>query len=475
MPKTNGTTTQLGLAAALGDGSGKTAPERKLIDLKDIEGQITAPDESRYKKDEWAAFLQSVQFGGLDYDVILRPKPGNKYEIVDGRHRVLAHKLLRLDAVPATIRKDYNDKTAAIAEIRANDQRRASSIIQQARAWGAARNAGAPIDEIARQAGVSESTVRERIDLLLLPPALQARAGRDIRTDSIRELVEIAKAPLPEQLKKDALETAAKSRDSWMIVKKAQQALATQKTVWLDSDFTGDYYLAEDAKFIKALAAVPQVTIGDDVLLLDKPAAAKILADFKGKARATAPVGRSGKPQIDVKSRERNRVDRIQATLLVKVAKSRVSYGADFHKVLVLQWLRNLKMIGARKVDRALMAEVTGLTKWDGYGSSLAPAVEKAWGKAEAGRIMHMALYFETNARQAWQSGTGVPDPYAELLLGKSNKTLVAQAKREVAVELKGLKAKGKGKPKAGSKGAARVGLEGVGRHDPDEDDADEE
>ncbi len=467
-PKTNASTTtvQLGLAAALGDGS-TTKPEVTLLNLDRLRG-IPLADMKRYEKDEWNAFLQSIREGGLEQPIIVRPAAdGIDYEIVEGRHRALAFQQLRLTEIPCIVRKDYDAKSAAVAEFVTNHQRKAATPLQEARAFQAAITAGLTQDDVAKRAGVSVTTVRNRLQILQLPESLAARVGDDLRMDNLEELVEIANAKdIPQGVRDQALQAAAKVKGSYGHEDAARKSVADgTHRAWLDEKLTGDYYLQRDEKLVKLLAKVPQVDIGRRTLFLDAPAAKTIIKDFKEKHRTSSPNSSRGGARRDIESikkqREKNRVQKIQLDLLAKKLTGAISYGREWTDALLLRYVDRLGLIASRKAEREAFEAVTGIKGWSGRGENLVAHIRKAkLGTVAAGRLLHAALFFDLNNKMSYSTDGGVPKEYAMLLLGKSRDAIVAQAKREVAAvlkeestkESKGGK-KGHGKP---SKGKAK-------------------
>lgn len=479
-PKTNASasTVQLGLARALGDGSA-TKPEAFLVALDKLEGRIEKPDPTRYGKEEWNSLLQSIGERGLDQPVLATPgTETGTYTIVEGRHRALALETLRFTEVPCLLRADYSEADAALAEIVTNTQRSTTgNPLNEARALRRAMDAGGlTAEDVARKVGRSASWVHQRLRLLKLAdvgPGGEQLASRLGATDGVGDIVTLEELqpafqlleiptgiPNRDELIRDGLQAAAKSRrmDNYGIRDAIQKSLDQNGAVVIDYDFTG-HEVSEDPAFKRAINKLPGFTLGrgNYRVVLDKKAAVEAReAALKRLSTKDRPLSKKGKT-VDVKGMQLRAIGRIQADLVTRHAKAQVSYGADFYKTLVLQWLNNLGMIGSRNVDRALMKEAAGVEKWSGRGEDLVRHVEKAWDTAEAGRILQVALYLAKDRRQVYQQGSGVPDPFCALVMGKTNATVAAQAKREVAARLKQEKEDEKKAKKGGKAAKARA------------------
>jgi ParB/RepB/Spo0J family partition protein len=463
-------TVQLGLARALGDGS-IAKPEVFLLAPEKLQGRIKQPDPIRYPKDRWQDFVQSIQERGLDNPILVRPatEGEGEYAIAEGRHRELALETLRFTQIPCLLRADYTEGDAALAEVVTNTQRSATGnpFTEALAMRRAMEKDNLTADDVARKVGRSVSWVNERLRLLRISDAggeaLARRVGGDFDVDDLKPVFQLLELPKDTPNRDAVLQagmTAACSAKRSYDLRQAVEGAVIKATggVSIGAPFI-DYHVEYDPTFKKAVSRLPGITIGHQRIVFDKDAA----TEARDKARdrlKVKPSGRGGGSRRDnTDELVLRRLGRIEIDLVAKHAKSKVSYGKDFEKVLILEWLRNLGQIGARNVDRELMKVVAGIDKWDGRGESLVSHVEKAWGKVEAGRIMHVALFLQKDRRQTYMTGKGVPDPYAQLLVGKGNAALLAQAKREVAAEQKEKAAKEKAKP--GKKGKAAKAKKG--------------
>lgn len=118
----------------------------------------------------------SIKERGVLQPIVVRPVSGpgrdGKYEIVMGERRYRAAKMAGLTHIPAVIR-DLSDEDAAADALLENFQREDMNAIEKARAiqgllqfmsW----------EKASKTLGVSETTVRRSLELLELPPNIQA-------------------------------------------------------------------------------------------------------------------------------------------------------------------------------------------------------------------------------------------------------------------------------------------------------------
>ena len=121
----------------------------------------------------------SIKSEGLHQPIIVRPRSG-RYEIVAGDRRFLAHQILGREFIPALVR-EMDEETCELTRATENLQRVDISPIEEALVYEALHEKqGMPVKDIARRLGRSVSTVKKRLDLLLLPEDYQKEihAGR---------------------------------------------------------------------------------------------------------------------------------------------------------------------------------------------------------------------------------------------------------------------------------------------------------
>lgn len=115
---------------------------------------------------------ENINAIGLLQPIIVRTV-GERFEIVAGHRRYLAHKLLRRDQIPAIIRK-IDDMGTALVRASENIRRVDLSPIEEAAVYADLRDShGMTVEEIGKEMGKTQGIVKRRLDLLKMPPQLQ--------------------------------------------------------------------------------------------------------------------------------------------------------------------------------------------------------------------------------------------------------------------------------------------------------------
>ncbi len=114
----------------------------------------------------------SIKAEGLHQPIILRPRSG-RFEIVAGDRRFLAHQILCRETIPSFVR-EMDEETCELVRATENLQRENLTPIEEALIYeNLHERGGMPVKEVARRLGRSVSTVKGRLDLLLLPEEYQ--------------------------------------------------------------------------------------------------------------------------------------------------------------------------------------------------------------------------------------------------------------------------------------------------------------
>jgi len=139
------------------------------LDLIDEPKGVIRLEIDQEKVKNLAANIDAI---GLLQPIFIRPA-GDRFEIVAGHRRYLAHKLLGRDRIPAIIRK-IDDMGSALARASENIRRVDLSPIEEAAVYSDLRDShGMTIDEIGKEMGKTQGIVKRRLDLLKMAPQLQ--------------------------------------------------------------------------------------------------------------------------------------------------------------------------------------------------------------------------------------------------------------------------------------------------------------
>jgi len=142
-------------AIRLGDIFEPESPLRGIIDMETIR-----------------ELAESIREKGLLQPILVRPR-AEKFEIVFGHRRYLAHKLLGADMIMAEVR-DIPDEECLLLRAIENLQREDLSPMEEANVYGMLRNKlNYTVEDIARKMGKNRITIRKYLRLLDLPENFQ--------------------------------------------------------------------------------------------------------------------------------------------------------------------------------------------------------------------------------------------------------------------------------------------------------------
>lgn len=165
----------------------KMVVERIPLDL--IDGPETALRE-KIDGDKVRELAESIRSVGLQNPIIVAPR-GERYEIVSGHRRFLAHKLLDVAAIDCVVR-ELDGKGLLLARAVENLQREDLSPLETARVYDTLRREFSyTLDEIAQSMGKNKMTVFKYLHLLELPLDFQEAVDKGLL--SIGAAVELCK------------------------------------------------------------------------------------------------------------------------------------------------------------------------------------------------------------------------------------------------------------------------------------------
>ena len=114
----------------------------------------------------------SISEIGLLQPILLRPD-GDRYEVIAGHRRFLAHKLLGKKTIKSVVR-EMTDEEAALARATENLSRVDLTPIEEATVYFNLINThGMTADQVGKKFGKSPGLIKRRMDLLKMPPQLQ--------------------------------------------------------------------------------------------------------------------------------------------------------------------------------------------------------------------------------------------------------------------------------------------------------------
>lgn len=114
----------------------------------------------------------SIKERGVLEPIVVRPVAGGKFEIVMGERRFRASRMAGLSTVPCVVR-EMSDEDALADGLLENFQREDLNAVEKARAIQGLLQFMS-YEKVGKTLGVSDTTLRRSLELLELPPAIQA-------------------------------------------------------------------------------------------------------------------------------------------------------------------------------------------------------------------------------------------------------------------------------------------------------------
>jgi ParB family transcriptional regulator, chromosome partitioning protein len=159
-----------GLHAILSTSAVAAEPEQELRELP-VELIAPSPSQPRHRFDEDSLqrLAESVAERGVLQPVLVRPRPGGRYELVAGERRWRAAQLAGLAAIPAVVRDNEDAQSLELALIE-NVAREDLNPVEEARACAAlVEDLGLTHKELAKRIGRSRSALTNLLRVLELP------------------------------------------------------------------------------------------------------------------------------------------------------------------------------------------------------------------------------------------------------------------------------------------------------------------
>ncbi len=141
----------------------------------------------------------SIKEKGLLNPLIVRRLSDGTYELIAGQRRFLACQRLGWETIPAIIRDITDDTDATIISLSENVHRAALILIAKAKAYQKIYEKYNDYNKVAKETGVSVSTIRKYLTLLKLAPSIQEKLTTAEGPAGIGTLSKIAETFLPEE------------------------------------------------------------------------------------------------------------------------------------------------------------------------------------------------------------------------------------------------------------------------------------
>jgi ParB family chromosome partitioning protein len=177
------------------------------MEVKDIKMGDIRLSELNIRKDLKAGtedtgledLAESIKEKGLLNPLIVRKLRDGTYELIAGQRRFLACQKLGWETVPAIVRDITDDTDATILSLIENVHRADLNPIDKARAYQKIFDKYGDYNKVAKETGVSVSTIRKYLKLLNLAPTIQEKLSTSEGAVGIETLSKIAETFAPEE------------------------------------------------------------------------------------------------------------------------------------------------------------------------------------------------------------------------------------------------------------------------------------
>jgi len=149
----------------------KVSEKLEYVDLKQID-EPKSMARLDINAEAVTELAQSISEIGLLQPIVLR-EDGQRYEIIAGHRRYLAHKQLEVTTIKSIV-KTMSDQDAIIARASENLARVDLTPMEEATIYSDLVNVHEmTLEQIGQKMGKTPGTIKRRLDLLKMPPALQ--------------------------------------------------------------------------------------------------------------------------------------------------------------------------------------------------------------------------------------------------------------------------------------------------------------
>ena len=200
--------------------------EEKIVEIP-LE-KILEPEDAirRYvDEEELKELTKSIEEEGLQEPIKVRPR-GDKYEIIDGHMRFLAHKLLKKVLIKAIV-KDVDDEEAERIKVHTYAHKISTDPIGEGEFYHKKlKDWNISISELAERLRIPESRIRARLDLLSYPQEVKDAIGKRKISLKVGELLsKLENEDLRKRLLRIAIEEGCSERKMRMWIKQYEYVL----------------------------------------------------------------------------------------------------------------------------------------------------------------------------------------------------------------------------------------------------------
>jgi len=177
------------------------------VEVKEIKLESIGVSKFNTRKDLGAGseetslddLANSIQEKGLLNPIMVREMSKGKYDLVAGQRRFLACKKIGLKTIPAIIRNDLTDTDATIISLIENVQRSDMNPIDKANAYQQIFKKYKNHKKVAKETGISITTVKKYLTLLNLASSLQEKLTTSEGPAGVGTLSKLAETFSPDE------------------------------------------------------------------------------------------------------------------------------------------------------------------------------------------------------------------------------------------------------------------------------------
>lgn len=174
----------------------------KITDIKLSEFNTRKDLEAGTEDAGLIELSNSIKEKGLLNPIIVRRNQDGTFGLIAGQRRYLACQKLGWNSIPAIIRDITDDTDATIISLIENVHRADMNPIDKARAYQKINDKYGDINKVAKETGISISTIKKYLLLLNLAPSIQDRLTTSEGPAGIGTLSKIAESYQPEEQEK---------------------------------------------------------------------------------------------------------------------------------------------------------------------------------------------------------------------------------------------------------------------------------
>jgi ParB family chromosome partitioning protein len=191
------------------DGREKPLSEIKKIPVDRIRAGNFRVRES-VDEEKLQMLVDSIKRQGMLYPIVVKPLGDGTYELIAGERRLLAAKKAGLREVPAIERKGVSKDYELIEMGIENLQREDLSFYERGRWVAKMKELGWTVSALAEETGITRDNLQHWLEYYEQARSISTTVGTVPTDMSLRGMLEVKRAPIPEEKKAELVAEATK-------------------------------------------------------------------------------------------------------------------------------------------------------------------------------------------------------------------------------------------------------------------------